>query len=94
MAVARSWPDVYANAVDPGWFPTKMGGASATGNLHKGYETQVWLAVSDNLEAQVSGKYFFHKQVKPHRSEADDLHVQHEYLSLCEKTTGVRFPTQ
>src|SRR5690242_5060088 len=25
MAAARTWPDVYANAVDPGWVPTKMG---------------------------------------------------------------------
>src|SRR5581483_3108166 len=28
-AVARKWPDVYANAVDPGWVPTKMGGRGA-----------------------------------------------------------------
>src|SRR5690606_25010309 len=28
-AVARLWPDVYSNAVDPGWVPTKMGGPSA-----------------------------------------------------------------
>jgi NAD(P)-dependent dehydrogenase (short-subunit alcohol dehydrogenase family) len=26
MAIARTWLDVYANAVDPGWVPTKMGG--------------------------------------------------------------------
>ena len=26
IAVARKWPEVYANAVDPGWVPTKMGG--------------------------------------------------------------------
>jgi NAD(P)-dependent dehydrogenase (short-subunit alcohol dehydrogenase family) len=24
MAVARLWPNVYSNAVDPGWVPTKM----------------------------------------------------------------------
>jgi NAD(P)-dependent dehydrogenase (short-subunit alcohol dehydrogenase family) len=29
MAVARLWPDVYSNAVDPGWVPTKMGGPGA-----------------------------------------------------------------
>jgi len=40
MAVARKWPDVYANAVDPGWVPTKMGGAGAPDDLQKGYETQ------------------------------------------------------
>ena len=29
FAVARRWPDVLSNAVDPGWVATKMGGASA-----------------------------------------------------------------
>src|SRR5205085_10714553 len=26
IAVGRIWPDVYSNAVDPGWVPTRMGG--------------------------------------------------------------------
>ena len=26
LAVARRWPDVTSNAVDPGWVPTRMGG--------------------------------------------------------------------
>src|SRR4051812_46339576 len=29
FAVARRWPDVLSNAVDPGWVPTKMGGPGA-----------------------------------------------------------------
>ena len=29
IAVARNWPDVFSNAVDPGWVPTKMGGPGA-----------------------------------------------------------------
>src|SRR6267154_678861 len=36
LAVARKWPQVYANAVDPGWVPTKMGGKAATDDLQKG----------------------------------------------------------
>ena len=28
-AIARKWHGVYANAVNPGWVPTKMGGAGA-----------------------------------------------------------------
>src|SRR6185295_18655888 len=39
MAVARRWPDVYANSVNPGWVPTKMGGRGAPDDIHKGYET-------------------------------------------------------
>ncbi|GIV75775.1 MAG: hypothetical protein KatS3mg050_0169 [Litorilinea sp.] len=63
MAVARKWRDVHANAVDPGWVPTRMGGPGAPDDLQKGYETQVWLAVSDDPAAKVSGKYFYHQQV-------------------------------
>jgi NAD(P)-dependent dehydrogenase (short-subunit alcohol dehydrogenase family) len=58
MAVARKWPEVYANAVDPGWVPTKMGGQGAPDDLQKGYETQVWLAVSNDQKAKVNGRYF------------------------------------
>ncbi len=30
FAVARKWPDVLSNAVDPGWVATKMGGTTVT----------------------------------------------------------------
>src|SRR5258708_1708862 len=33
LTLARAWPDVLSNAVDPGWVPTKMGGPAATGDL-------------------------------------------------------------
>ena len=42
LILARVWPDVLSNAVDPGWVPTKMGGPSATGDLEMGYLTQTW----------------------------------------------------
>lgn len=89
--VARRWPDVYANAVDPGWVPTKMGGASATDDLAKGYQTQAWLAVSEEQAARVSGDYFYH--MKPHRynSAADDVNLQDRFVEVCEKLTGIDF---
>ena len=61
MAAARKWPEVYSNAVDPGWVPTKMGGPGAPDDLQQGYETQTWLAVSDDNKARVSGRYFHHR---------------------------------
>lgn len=91
-AVARNWPDVYANAVNPGWVPTKMGGKSAPDNLQKGYETQTWLAVSNDAEAKVSGRYFFHKQEKNCNPEAENIIQQDKLLSLCEEITGVSLP--
>jgi NAD(P)-dependent dehydrogenase (short-subunit alcohol dehydrogenase family) len=93
MAVARKWPDVYSNAVDPGWVPTKMGGVGAPDNLEKGFETQVWLATSNDEKAKVSGKYFHHKKEDRHLPEAADTSVQEKLLTLCEELTGIGFPT-
>jgi NAD(P)-dependent dehydrogenase (short-subunit alcohol dehydrogenase family) len=92
MAVARKWPGSYANAVDPGWVPTKMGGRGAPDDLQKGYETQVWLAVSDDEKARVSGRYFHHRKGSRHNPEADDAALQERFLSLCEEITGASFP--
>ena len=92
MAVARKWPEVYANAVDPGWVPTKMGGPGAPDDLKKGYETQVWLAVSNDAKAKVSGRYFHHQKEHRHNPEADDVQLQERFLSLCKDITGVPFP--
>jgi NAD(P)-dependent dehydrogenase (short-subunit alcohol dehydrogenase family) len=91
MAVARKWPDVYANAVDPGWVPTKMGGAGAPGNLEKGFQTQVWLVVSNDPEARVSGKYFHHKRQAQYLQAAKDATVQEKFLAICRQITGVGF---
>jgi NAD(P)-dependent dehydrogenase (short-subunit alcohol dehydrogenase family) len=91
-AVARIWPDVYSNAVDPGWVPTKMGGPGAPDDLEQGYQTQTWLAVSEDGNAKVSGRYFFHKKEAYHLPEADDIRVQERFLALCERMTGVPFP--
>jgi NAD(P)-dependent dehydrogenase (short-subunit alcohol dehydrogenase family) len=93
MAAARKWPDVYANAVDPGWTPTKMGGPNAPDDLQKGYETQVWLATSKERGAQVSGRYFYHRQEKPYNPQADDIALQKRLLRICRGITGVAFPT-
>ena len=35
FAVARLWPEVCSNAVDPGWVPTRMGGSSAPDDLER-----------------------------------------------------------
>jgi NAD(P)-dependent dehydrogenase (short-subunit alcohol dehydrogenase family) len=91
-AIARRWPMVYANAVDPGWVPTKMGGPGATGDLQKGYETQVWLAVSDDAKARVSGRYFYHKEENHSHAAADDVALQDQLLELCEEISGVALP--
>jgi NAD(P)-dependent dehydrogenase (short-subunit alcohol dehydrogenase family) len=90
-AVARKWLDVYVNAVNPGWVQTKMGGNGAPDDLQKGYETQVWLAVSNDEKARVSGRLFFHQKEVRSKPEADDVLVQEEFLNMCKDITGITF---
>jgi NAD(P)-dependent dehydrogenase (short-subunit alcohol dehydrogenase family) len=89
LAVARRWPDVLSNAVDPGWVPTKMGGPGATDDLEMGHLTQTWLAVSDEPKAQVSGKYWHHRQTRPPAKDASDPEFQNRLLARLAELTGV-----
>jgi NAD(P)-dependent dehydrogenase (short-subunit alcohol dehydrogenase family) len=92
MAVARTWPTVYSNAVDPGWVPTKMGGKGAPDDLQKGYETQAWLAVGDDERARVSGRYFHHKREVRSHAESTNIALQEKFLEHCHQITGIAFP--
>ena len=38
FAVARRWPEVFSNALEPGWVATRMGGAGAPDDLDQGGE--------------------------------------------------------
>ncbi len=89
MAVARKWPEVISNAVDPGWVPTKMGGSSAPDSLEKGYETQAWLATSQEAEALKSGRLLFHKKELNFNKQAAQQAIQEKLLSICEKLSQV-----
>jgi NAD(P)-dependent dehydrogenase (short-subunit alcohol dehydrogenase family) len=92
MAVARKWPDVHSNALDPGWVPTRMGGDGAPDDLQKGFETQVWLAVSEDEKAKVSGRYFFHKKQTSYNPGASDVMLQEKFLDSCGDISGIGFP--
>lgn len=90
LAVARRWPDVYVNTVDPGWVPTKMGGSGAPDDLQEGARTQVWLA--SNKDALFSGKYLFHMKEAPHASSADSQSKQEQLIKHCQAISGINFP--
>jgi NAD(P)-dependent dehydrogenase (short-subunit alcohol dehydrogenase family) len=92
FAVARRWPEVLSNAVEPGWVPTRMGGVGAPDDLERGDETQAWLAVSDEPGAQVSGRYLYHLTERRHDPAADDPAVQDALLEACAQLTGVTLP--
>jgi NAD(P)-dependent dehydrogenase (short-subunit alcohol dehydrogenase family) len=89
FTVARRWPDVLSNAVDPGWVATKMGGASAPDDFEEGYLTQTWLAVSDDPAATVSGRYWHHRRPQTPAREAEDTVFQDRLTARLVEITGV-----
>jgi NAD(P)-dependent dehydrogenase (short-subunit alcohol dehydrogenase family) len=92
FAVARCWPNVLSNALEPGWVPTKMGGRSAPGDITKAHVTQAWLATSDDPLAQSTGNYFFHQKLREPNPVARDVELQEELLAECARISGIRFP--
>jgi NAD(P)-dependent dehydrogenase (short-subunit alcohol dehydrogenase family) len=89
FAVARRWPDVLSNAVDPGWVPTRMGGPGAPDDLEMGHLTQIWLAVSDDPAATVSGGYWYHRQRQTPAAEVSDPAFQDQLVAKLAELTGV-----
>ena len=89
LTLARAWPGVLTNVVDPGWVPTKMGGPGATGDLEQGYRTQTWLAVSNDPAATVSGGYWYHRQRQAPAPEAGDPAFQDQLMDRLAALTGV-----
>ncbi|MCU1423054.1 MAG: daunorubicin ketoreductase, partial [Microbacteriaceae bacterium] len=92
FAVARRWPDVLSNAVEPGWVPTKMGGRGAPDDLALGHVTQAWLATSADPAALVSGRYFYHRREQDPLPATRSVAFQDALLAELERLTGVRLP--
>jgi NAD(P)-dependent dehydrogenase (short-subunit alcohol dehydrogenase family) len=92
FVVARRWPAVLSNALEPGWVPTRMGGAEATDDLDQGHRTQAWLAVSDDTAARVTGEYFYHLSKLAPNPETRNEVLQEELMEACERFSGIRLP--
>jgi NAD(P)-dependent dehydrogenase (short-subunit alcohol dehydrogenase family) len=92
LALARRWPQVLSNAVDPGWARTRMGGPGARVDLDTGQRTQTWLAVSDEPAAMVSGRYRHHLRQDQPASEAADPEFQDRLIAELAELTGVALP--
>ena len=92
FAIARRWPDVFSNSLEPGWVPTKMGGPGAPDDLDEGHRTQVWLAVSDDKAAKVNGEYFYHMQLRSPNRASREKALQDKLLEACKKLSGIDLP--
>ncbi|MCA1390235.1 SDR family NAD(P)-dependent oxidoreductase [Bradyrhizobium sp. IC3123] len=93
-ALARRWPDVLCNAVDPGWVRTKMGGAGAPVDIDTGQRTQTWLAVSEDPAALVSGRYWHRLEQQAPAREATDPRFQDRLIGKLTELTGVELPEE
>jgi NAD(P)-dependent dehydrogenase (short-subunit alcohol dehydrogenase family) len=92
LAMARRWPDVLSNALEPGWVATKMGGPGAPDDLDEGHRTQVWLAVSEDAAAKVTGEYFYHRKLRAPLPVSRDVKRQEKLLEACRKFSGIDLP--
>lgn len=92
LALARRWPDVVSNAVDPGWVRTRMGGPGAPVDLDTGQRTQARLAVSEEPAAKVSGGYWHHLRRELPARQATDPAFQDALIGKLEELTGVALP--
>ncbi|TXN15106.1 SDR family NAD(P)-dependent oxidoreductase [Methylobacterium sp. WL122] len=92
FAVARLWPDVLSNALEPGWVATRMGGAGASDDLAQGHLTQAWLATGDDALARSTGRYFYHRATREPDPVTAIEATQDALLIACERVSGVTFP--
>jgi NAD(P)-dependent dehydrogenase (short-subunit alcohol dehydrogenase family) len=89
FAVARLWPDVLSNALEPGWVPTKMGGPGAPDDMGQAHLTQAWLAASDDTNAQTTADYFYHLKPREPNPQSRDGVLQNRLLDICGEISGV-----
>ena len=87
-AVARRWPDVLSNSLEPGWVPTKMGGPGAPDDMDQAHLTQAWLAASDATEAKVTGRYFYHLHPLAANPQANNAALQDRLTAICAELSG------
>jgi len=90
FAIARRWPDVLSNALEPGWVPTRMGGPGAPDDIDQAHRTQAWLAVSDDPAAQTTATYFYHLRRSEPNPKACDIALQDNLLDICGQVSGVK----
>jgi NAD(P)-dependent dehydrogenase (short-subunit alcohol dehydrogenase family) len=92
FAVARRWPTVLSNSMEPGWVPTKMGGRGAPDDMGQAHLTQAWLASGEDSKSQVTGKYFYHLKSMNPNPQAYDPALQDRLIAICAEISGVTLP--
>ena len=92
FAIARRWDNVFSNSLEPGWVPTKMGGAGAPDDMAQAHLTQAWLAAGDDPKADVTGRHFYHLKPLTPNLEASDPALQDRLIQICASLSGIQLP--
>jgi hypothetical protein len=66
-----------------------MGGASATDDLELGHLTQTWLAVRNDPEATVTGRYWHHRKQQTPAAATRDPAFQDDLMRRLGQLTGI-----
>jgi NAD(P)-dependent dehydrogenase (short-subunit alcohol dehydrogenase family) len=89
FAIARRWPDVLSNSLEPGWVPTKMGGPGAPDDMDQAHRTQAWLAAASDPKAHVTGEYFYHLKRMDPNPQAHAPALQDRLIAICAEISGM-----
>lgn len=88
LAFASRWEGTSSHAVDPGWVPTRMGGAGAPDDLTAGHRTQVLLATRHDVTPSTGGYWYHQRTQAPHPASRDE-DFQARLIRALESHTGV-----
>ena len=92
LVMAQRYPSTVSTAVCPGWVRTRMGGSGAPTDVRTGAATQVWLAASDDADAQISGRFMRHMHELPIPEGAREPSLQDGLIAACRSLSGVPLP--
>jgi hypothetical protein len=69
-----------------------MGGPGAPDDIDAAHRTQVWLAVSDDPKATVTGEYFYHMRLQAPNPATHHPELQDRLLAECKRVSGMDMP--
>jgi NAD(P)-dependent dehydrogenase (short-subunit alcohol dehydrogenase family) len=80
---------IQSNSLDPGWVPTKMGGAGASDDIQKAVDTYVMLTLGEGAANGQTGKHWYQCRERSFKAVAGDVKAQDQLLSSLKEISGV-----
>lgn len=93
QAFARRWRGCQVNVADPGWVPTRMGGARAPDDIEDAVDEYVMLALGEGAAKGQTGMFWARSRVSEPVAAACDVATQERLLEELAKISGVPVPS-